>query len=222
MPIGSNRVANEYEDGEALVSHEFSQARTAAYGWREGDEMTKWIGGLGALLAAALGVACGGGNSMTGPSMSGSGSSSAGAVAFMAVSPVAGASGVPVGSPITFRFSGAMGTGMEQYMDLHMGDLSGAEMPMSCAWSGDRTLVTCTPASPLASRTTYALHLGGGMMSAGGMAVDYTTYGPGMGGQWIMGGMLTGTHGGMGWGMMGSGWRNANGSYGMAFTFTTA
>ena len=43
-----------------------------------------------------------------------------------------------------------------------------------------------------------------------------------MGGQWIMGGMMTGTHGGMAWGMMGSGWHNANGSYGMVFTFTTA
>jgi hypothetical protein len=61
------------------------------------------------------------------------------------------------------------------------------------------------------------------MMSAGGMAVDDTTYGPGMGGQWIMsGGMMTGTHGGMGWGMMGRGWHNANGGYGMVFTFTTA
>ena len=183
--------------------------------------MGRRVGVVLSFLAAALAVACGGGNSMTGPDMSGSGGSSGGAVAFMAVSPAAGATGVPVGSPITFRFSGAMGTGMEQYMDLHMGDLSGAEMPMSCVWSGDRTLVTCTPASPLASRTTYALHLGGGMMSAGGMAVDYTTYGPGMGGQWIMGGMTTGTHRGMGWGMMGSGWRNANGSYGMVFTFTT-
>jgi hypothetical protein len=43
-----------------------------------------------------------------------------------------------------------------------------------------------------------------------------------MSGQWIMGGMMTGTHGEMGWGMMGSGWRNANGSYEMGFTFTTA
>ena len=33
---------------------------------------------------------------------------------------------------------------------------------------------------------------------------------------------MTGTHGGMGWGMMASGWHNANGSYGMVFTFTTA
>jgi hypothetical protein len=158
---------------------------------------------------------------MTGPSPAGPGGPVAGAVALMAVSPVAGASSVPVGSLITFRFSGAMGSGMEQYMDLHVGGLSGAEMPMNCVWSEDRTQVTCTPASPLASGTMYAIHLGGGMMSATGTAVDDTA-GLGMGGQWIMGGMMTGTHGGMGWGTMSSGWRNPNGSYGMVFTFTTA
>lgn len=183
--------------------------------------MTKWIGGSGALLAAALGVACGGGSSMTAPGPDGSGGGPSGGPAFMSVSPAGGAAGVAVGSPMTFRFSGAMGTGMEQYVDLHMGDLSGAEIAMSCAWSADRTQLTCTPGSPLASRTTYALHLGGGMMGSGGGAVDYTA-GLGMGGQWIMGGMMTGTHGGMGWGMMGNAWRNANGSYGMVFTFTTA
>jgi hypothetical protein len=183
--------------------------------------MTKWIGGLAALLAATLGVACGGGSSMTESGMNGSGGGAAAGVAFMSVSPVGGATGMAVGSPMTFRFSGAMGTGMEQYVDLHMGDLSGAEIAMSCAWSADRTQMTCTPSSPLASRTTYALHLGGGMMGSGGGAVDYAA-GLGMGGQWIMGGMMTGTHGGMAWGTMGSGWHNANGSYGMVFTFTTA
>jgi hypothetical protein len=184
--------------------------------------MTKQVGVSAALLAAALVGACGGGSSMTGPGMNGSGggSTSAGA-AFMSVSPAGGATGMAVGSPITLRFSGAMGAGMEQYLDLHMGDLSGPEVAMSCAWSADRTQLTCTPGSPLASRTTYAIHVGGGMMTSGGAAVDYTA-GLGMGGQWIMGGMMTGTHGGMQWGMMGSGWRNANGSYGMVFTFTTA
>jgi hypothetical protein len=184
--------------------------------------MTKWVGGSAALLAAVLGVACGSGSNMTGPGMNGPGGGTSGGTAFMSVSPAGGAAGMAVGSAITFRFSGAMGGGMEQYVDLHVGDLSGPEVPMSCGWSADRTLLTCTPGSPLASRTMYALHLGGGMMSAGGMAVDYTTHGPGMGGQWITGGMMPGTHGGMGWGMMGSGWRNANGSYGMEFTFTTA
>jgi hypothetical protein len=159
---------------------------------------------------------------MTGSGMNGPGGGTPTGAAFMSVSPAGGAIGMAVGSPITFRFSSAMGAGMEQYVDLHMGDLAGAEVAMGCAWSADRTLLTCTPGSPLAPRTTYAIHLGGGMMSSGGVAVDYATHGLGMGGQWIMGGMMTGTHGGMGWGMMGGGWRNANGSYGMVFTFTTA
>jgi hypothetical protein len=153
--------------------------------------------------------------------MNGSGGGTSVGAALMSVSPAGGATGMAVGSPITFRFSGAMGGGMEQYFDLHMGDLSGAEVAMTCAWSADRALLTCTPGSPLTARTTYAIHLGGGMLSSGGVNVDYTA-GLGMGGQWIMGGMMTGTHGGMGWGMMGSGWRNANGSYGMVFTFTMA
>ena len=185
--------------------------------------MTRRIGVLAVSMAAAFAGACGGssGQNMMGSGMNGSGGTSAGA-AFMSMSPAGGATGVAAGSPITFRFSGAMGAGMEQYVDLHMGDLSGAEVAMTCAFSTDRTLLTCMPGSPLASRTTYAVHLGGGMMSAGGTPLDYTTYGPGMGGQWIMGGMMTSSHGGMGWGMMGNGWRNANGSYGMVFSFTTA
>ena len=184
-------------------------------------------GRTGALAALAAGVAltgaCGGGNDTMGPGMGGSGGGGASAgVAFMSVSPAAGATGVAVGSPIVFRFSGAMGAGMEQYVDLHVGDLSGAELAMGCSLSADRTQLSCTPASPLVPHTTYAIHLGGGTMSARGTLVAYTTYGPGAGGQWIMGGMMTGTHGGMAWGMMGSGWRNPNGSYGMFFTFTTA
>ena len=181
--------------------------------------MTKRVGA--SLFAAVFAVACGGGSSATGPSMPGSGGGGAGVVSLTAESPVAGATGVPVGSPITFRFSGAMGAGMEQFMDLHRGDLSGPEMLMACAWSADRTQATCTPASPLAPRTMYTIHLGGGMTGANGLAVDCTP-GLGMGGQWITGGMMTGNHGGMAWGMMGSGWRNANGSYGMMFSFTTA
>ena len=158
---------------------------------------------------------------MMGPGMNGSGGASAGAM-FMSVSPAGGATGVPAGTSVTFRFGGAMAAGMEQYVDLHLGDLSGPVVPTSCGWSADRTVLTCTPASALAPHTTCAIHLGGGMMSAGGAVVDYGTYGPGMGGQWIMGGMMTGTHGGMAWGMMGNGWRNGNGSYGMVFGFTTA
>jgi hypothetical protein len=184
--------------------------------------MTKGMAGLAALLAAALGSACGGGNGMMGANGNSPGAGGpTGGAAFMSVSPAAGETGVPVSAPMMFRFSGEMAAGMEQYVDLHVGDLSGPEVGVACGWSAGRTQLTCTPGSSLASHTTYAMHLGGGMTSAGGAAVDYTA-GLGMGGQWIMGGMMTGTHGGMGWGMMGGGWRNANGSYGMVFTFTTA
>lgn len=184
--------------------------------------MASRIGVLAVLVAAAIAGACGGssGQNMMSSGMNGSGGTSAG-VAFMSVSPAAGATGVAASSPITFRFSGAMGAGMEQDVDLHMGDLSGAEVAMSCGFSTDRTVLTCTPSLALAPRTTYAIHLGGGMMSAAGAPVDYSA-GLGMGGQWIMGGMMPSSHGGMGWGMMGNGWRNANGSYGMVFTFATA
>ena len=62
---------------------------------------------------------------------------------------------------------------------------------------GDRILLTCTLVLPLAPQATYTIHLGGGMRNAEGVAVDYTTHGPGLGGQWVMGGMMTGSHGGM-------------------------
>ena len=169
---------------------------------------------------AFLAVGCGGAatTSMTGPSGSGS---QTGAT-LMSVTPQGGATGVAGSTSMVFRFSGAMGSGMEQYVDMHMGDLSGATMPMNCAWSGDRTTLTCTPQGPLSPRTTYVMHLGGGMTTQTGQGVDCTQYGPSMGGQWIMGGMMTGSHAGGAWTMMGANWHNANGSYGMAFTFTTA
>ncbi len=143
------------------------------------------------------------------------------AAALMAVEPPEGAVGVSRNASIVLRFSGPMASGMEQYMDLHEGDLSSGTVPLSCSWSTDRETMTCVPRSPLRTHTLYTIHVGGGMMGANGMMVDYSR-GQAMGGQWIMGGMMSRAHGGgMGWGMMGGDWRNPNGSYGMAFTFTT-
>ncbi len=176
---------------------------------------------VAALGAAALAAGCSGSNGMTGPGMMGGNVTGAGGVAFVSVLPAPGATGVSPASPVTLRFSGAMGAGMEQFVDLHRGDLSGPVVPMSCTWSADATVLTCTPASPLAAATTYAIHMGGGLMSRAGSVIDYGAA-LAVGGQWIMGGMMTGSHGGMGWGMMTGDWRNANGSYGMVFTFTTA
>lgn len=174
----------------------------------------------GIVAVAGLGFGCGGGSTnMMGPSTARMGSQGA---AFMSVAPQGGAGGVPVSAPIVFRFGGAMGVGMEQYVDLHLGDLAGPEVPLACGWSADRSTLTCTPQGPLAPRTTYFIHVGGGMTTQAGQPLDYTQYGPMMGGEWILGGRMGASHGGGSWGMMGSGWRNTNGSYGLAFAFTTA
>ena len=173
------------------------------------------------LVGAAAVVAAGCGsesNMMSGPD----GPGGAASAAFMSMTPGGGAMGVPVGTPLEFRWGTAMGAGMEQFVDLHMGDLSGSVVPMNCVWSGDRRTLVCMPTSPLEAGTQYMVHVGGGMVDANGQFVGMDMYGPGFGGQWIQGGMMGPGHAGMGWGMMGAGWRHSNGAYGMAFTFTTA
>ncbi len=137
------------------------------------------------------------------------------------VVPVGGATGVDPTAPATVTFSGPMATGMEMYAALHEGDVTGAEVSGTWSWSSDRTALTFTPSSPLKSQTTYTLHLGGGMSDADGDAIGYERCVQTMGGQWATEQMMEGGMMGGG-GMMGPGWRNANGSYGMVFTFTTA
>jgi hypothetical protein len=148
----------------------------------------------------------------------------------VSMTPQGGASNVDPTGPFLFGFNGAMMPGMEQYIDLHRGDVSGPIHPMTCSWTADYTALTCTPVTPLESRTRYTLHLGGGMMGAngepvhmdpgpwmGGWAQAGTPMGPGM-----MGGPMNGpTHAGAPWTMMDAGWRHANGTYGMAFPFET-
>jgi hypothetical protein len=140
---------------------------------------------------------------------------------FLSVSPTGDASSVSISSGITVRFSTRMGGGMEQFIDVHEGDAGGPVVPMACSWSGDRTTITCQPTQPLRHQTRYATHMGGGMMDADDHPVNMT---PGLqgGGQWLMPNMMGGSHAGMPMGMMGTGWKGSNGSYGMCFFFTTA
>jgi hypothetical protein len=126
-----------------------------------------------------------------------------------------------MGTPLEFHWGTAMGAGMAQFVDLHMGGLAGPLVPMSCAWSRDQTTLVCTPSSPLQPGTQHTVHVGGGMVDVNGQVIDMDQHGPGFGGQWIQGGMMGAGHGGTVWGMMGAGWRHSNGAFGMAFTFTT-
>ena len=141
--------------------------------------------------------------------------------AVASVVPAGGSTGVDPTAPIVVSFTGMMQSGMEMYVALHEGDVTGLVVPGSWIWSGDRTTLTFAPDAPLKSHTRYTLHLGGGMKDGSGQPIDYSRCLSQYGGQWATGGMMGG--GMMGdQNMMGRGWQGANGTYGMVFTFTTA
>jgi hypothetical protein len=121
-----------------------------------------------------------------------------------ALPPQGGATGVSPTVTMRIEFNGAMAAGMEQYVDLHQRDVSGAVHPMTCSWSADRSVLTCTPTTPLQSGTHYTLHLGAGMMSSAGSSLDI---GPGleMGGAWMQSSAVGGMHAGQPTSTMGSG-----------------
>ena len=139
----------------------------------------------------------------------------------VSVTPRGGSTGVPTDGPLAMTFGQPMMVGAEQYLDLHRGDASGPLEPIGCSWSSDRLTVTCQPAEPLQHHSQYTFHAGGGMMDANDHPIDIGPHGTQMGGQWLMPGMLGGMHAGMPMSGMGAGWKAANGSYGMVFTFMT-
>lgn len=138
------------------------------------------------------------------------------ATQFLSVSPRGGTTNVAASSDVVLTFDQPMMAGMEQYLALHQGTVTGPTLPMGCNWSNGQKTLTCRPSQPLASATRYVIHMGGGMMDANGLRVGMESSGMGMGGQWVSSGMM----GGQG-GMMGNGWMHTNGSYGMVFEFTT-
>ena len=143
------------------------------------------------------------------------------AATLLSVSPQGGAVGVSVTETVRLVFDHAMAHGVEAFAALHERDLAGPEVPGAWVLSQDRTTLTFTPTEPLKPATTYVVHVGGGMMDDHGNVANLELHGFGMGGQWATGSMMMGM-GNQG-PHMGAGWEHpANGSYGMAFAFTTA
>jgi hypothetical protein len=153
----------------------------------------------------ALSAACSSDMMNTGP-----------AAQLMSVSPRGGAASVTLSADIVLTFNQGMMAGMEQFMALHQGGVTGPTTGMTCNWSDGQRTLTCHPGQPLAAGTRYTVHVGGGMMNSSGQPIGMDQYGMGMGGQRVTGGMMGGQAG-----MMGSGWMQADGSYGMMFEFTT-
>jgi hypothetical protein len=111
------------------------------------------------------------------------------------VAPAAGTTDVDPEGSITLRFSHPMGNGVEQYVDLHRGGISGPVVPMGCELSDDRSVLTCTPGQPLQSGTAYTMHIGAGMMDQNGRPAEIEEHGMGMGGQPVTDEMMGGMHG---------------------------
>lgn len=145
----------------------------------------------------------------------------------VSVSPKGGATSVDPTSPIVVTFSHGMSGGIEMFVSLHEGDVTGPTVTCTAMWSTDRSTLTLMPSAPLNAGTQYAIHVGGGMKDANGNVIDMTQYGSTMGGQWATASMMNGG-GMMGGGgpmrgmEMGAGWSGTNGMYGMVFSFTTS
>jgi len=139
-----------------------------------------------------------------------------GRAALHSVSPANGVTGVSITMSMAMNFSRPMGRDMEKYIVVHEGSLTGSAVGGKWRWSSDRRTLTFTPDVPLRARTTYVIHMGGDMQGQNGRPLDHTQCAS-LGGRAVSEGMMSG-----GMGMMGAGWRGADGSYGMIFTFTTA
>ncbi len=159
------------------------------------------------LMAGTLVLAAGCGSTMMDTEL---------ATQLLSVSPRGGSVNVPLSADIVLTFNQAMMAGMEQYVALHQGTITGPPTPMNCNWSDGQRTLTCRLAQPLTAAARYTVHIGGGMMNNGGQRVGMDRNGTRMGGQWAMGGMMAGRAD-----MMGTGWMHPNGSYGMVFEFTT-
>jgi hypothetical protein len=142
----------------------------------------------------------------------------------LSVVPQGGATGVDPDTDVVLSFDHPMMPGMEEYVALHQGDVTGPEVAGTCTLSADGMQMTFAPDTPLEPNTTYTVHMGGGMMDEDGDYVDLEDHGPGMGGHWATDEMMGGggPMGGQMGSHMGDGWQNPDdGTWGMVFTFTT-
>lgn len=144
--------------------------------------------------------------------------------ALIDLEPQSGQVGVAVGAVPTLWFDHPLAPGMEAYMALHEGSLSGPVVDGTWTMTSDRMELRFQPTRPLTPARVYTVHVGAGMVDQSGEHVSLGMHGPGLGGEWVTQSMMTSA---MGMGgptgtMMGAGWAHpTNGTFGMTFTFTT-
>jgi hypothetical protein len=142
--------------------------------------------------------------------------------ALLSVAPEGESSNVALDAPLVVSFDGPMHDHAGDYAAVHEGDVTGPMVQGTWMMEEGGTVMRFMPAGGWDAGTEYAVHLGGGMTDARGHMVDFESHGPGMGGMWAEGSMMSG--GMMGGGQhphLGEGWQHQNGTYGMLFGFMT-
>lgn len=135
------------------------------------------------------------------------------------IDPPGGAVNVSLSAPVSATFGHPMDPGMERFLALHEGDIHGPMVPGRWEWSTTGTFCVFVPDQPLRPGSHYTIHFGGGITDRHGHGLDFEHLEHHQGGNWVHAAMMgSGSH----QGHSGEhGWRHANGSYGMHFSFTT-
>lgn len=86
---------------------------------------------------------------------------------------------------VQVTFSGPLASGMEDYIDVHEGSITGPVVSLNCSQTGTGAIVNCSPRPPFAweAGTEYWVHVGGSLKGRNGGAVDLTSIGTALGGR---------------------------------------
>ncbi|HUL50652.1 MAG TPA: Ig-like domain-containing protein [Gemmatimonadales bacterium] len=131
------------------------------------------------------------------------------------VAPAGGATGVSPTASVVVTFSSSTRSGMELFVSLHQGSVTGASIAHTATWSPDHSTLILLPSPPLQAGKQYTVHIGGGILDKFGNAVDMSQNGLNLGGLWATPALMNGS------GETTFGWLGSNGDYGLLFTFST-
>jgi hypothetical protein len=137
------------------------------------------------------------------------------ATVFQSVAPPGGSTGVSPTDSVVVTFSSSTRSGMEEFVSLHQGSVTGPLIACKPTWSPDHSTLTLKPNASLQAGMGYTLHIGGGILDKYGNMVDMSQNGLNMGGQWATQALMNGS------GETTYGWLGSNADYGMLFTFHT-
>ena len=137
------------------------------------------------------------------------------ATVLQAVAPAGGSIGVSTKDSVVITFSSSTRSGMELFVSLHQGSVTGPTVAHAATWSPDHSTLILRPDSALQAGKPYTVHIGGGILDKFGNTIDMGQNGLSQGGAWATTTLMSGS------GETTPGWLGLNGDYGLLFNFST-